>query len=108
MKKQLAELVDTGILDEPIEEAARELLIGRNKNKKCRRTIHCGSTDIKMLVRQPYWSGGEQKKSRVFEIIIWIRLFIREAHGKLKRVTKSYKFERSILTSPIIPPLANN
>ena len=113
MKAQLVQLVETGILDEPINQAVKKLLNGQNGNKKCKCTIHSGSTDIKVEVRIPFWSGccqagAKKKKSRVFEIILTVSRFIREAPGKLKHVTDVHKFERAIPTEPLIPQLTLN
>ncbi len=107
MNKKLVQLVETGVLDEPIKKAARKLLDKGNNNKMCRCTVHTGSTDITMIIRRPFWSGFGVK-SCVFEITMWISHFIREAGGRLKRITEIHKYERSISIGPIIPYLSLN
>jgi hypothetical protein len=108
MKKNIISgLLD--LLNEPIRLATQTLLDRRNETKLCKYTTHVGSTDITMIVRKPPLSGGD-KKSVVFEIIIWVKRFVHSAHHKLKRITEVYKLERTetATAKSLIPDFARN
>jgi len=98
MKKTQEKLI--GSVHKTIDAAIEQLLKTGHATKMCRCTIRKGLMRIVMIIRQPFWSGGN-KKSRVFEVIMRVTGAIRRAHGPYQKINKVLKFERLVNLEPI-------